>query len=94
VPQASKLAWITGLRRSQHTGRAGVRAAEWDDRHGLVKLNPLASWTDRQVWARIAERGLPYNRLHDRGYPSIGCRPCTRPVLEGEAPRAGRWESF
>ena len=60
-------------------------------RGGILKLNPLAEWTDEQVRAYIRERGLPYNRLHDQGYPSIGCAPCTRPVAPGEDPRAGRW---
>ncbi|HYM59131.1 MAG TPA: phosphoadenylyl-sulfate reductase [Solirubrobacteraceae bacterium] len=80
-------AWITGVRREQAPTRAGSRKLEWDERHGLWKLNPLADWTETQLWARIAERELPYNPLHDRGYESIGCTHCTRPG----AGRAGRW---
>jgi phosphoadenosine phosphosulfate reductase len=80
-------AWITGLRREQSPTRAGARKLEWDDGHGLWKLNPLADWTEQDVWARIVERDLPYNTLHDQGYASIGCTHCTQPG----AGRAGRW---
>jgi phosphoadenosine phosphosulfate reductase len=80
-------AWITGLRREQSPTRANARKLEWDDGHGLWKLNPLADWTEQDVWARIAERDLPYNALHDRGYASIGCTHCTQPG----AGREGRW---
>jgi phosphoadenosine phosphosulfate reductase len=80
-------AWITGVRREQSPTRAGARKLEWDERHGLWKLNPLADWTEKQLWARIAERELPYNPLHDVGYESIGCTHCTLPG----AGRAGRW---
>jgi phosphoadenosine phosphosulfate reductase len=79
-------AWVTGLRREQASTRAAV-ATEERDRRGLPKFNPLADWTDRDVWAHIAAHDLPYNPLHDRGYASIGCVPCTRP---GEG-REGRW---
>ncbi len=87
-------AWITGIRRQQAPSRAGARVVEWDDRFGLVKFNPLAGWTWEQVWDYIRARGVPYNELHDRGYPSIGCAPCTRPVRPGEDARAGRWAGF
>jgi phosphoadenosine phosphosulfate reductase len=80
-------AWITGLRREQSPTRANARKLEWDEGHGLWKLNPLADWTEKDVWARIAERDLPYNALHDRGYASIGCTHCTQPG----AGREGRW---
>ncbi len=85
-------AWITGLRRGQAATRAAVRKVEVDADHGgIIKLNPLADWTEEQVWAYIRAHDVPYNPLHDRGYPSIGCAPCTRPVAPGEDPRAGRW---
>jgi len=85
-------AWITGLRRDQAATRADVQPVEIDDAHpGLVKLNPLADWTTEHVWAYIREHEVPYNALHDVGYPSIGCEPCTRAVKPDEDPRAGRW---
>jgi phosphoadenosine phosphosulfate reductase len=84
-------AWITGLRAEQSRDRAGIALAEWDAAHGVIKLNPLADWTRRDVERVIAERGIPYNALHDRGFPSIGCAPCTRAVRVGEPERAGRW---
>ena len=84
-------AWITGLRREQAVTRTGVAAVEWDAAHGLVKVNPLAAWTEQQVWDYIRAHQVPYNALHDRGYPSIGCAPCTRAVQPGEDIRAGRW---
>lgn len=85
-------AWITGLRREQAVTRATVRKAEIDTEHGgLVKVNPLADWSGGQVWGYIRAHDVPYNALHDRGYPSIGCAPCTRAVAPGEDPRAGRW---
>lgn len=87
-------AWITGIRREQAPTRARARVVEWDGRFGLVKFNPLAAWTGEQVWDYIRTRNVPYNELHDRGYPSIGCAPCTRPVAPGEDPRAGRWAGF
>jgi phosphoadenosine phosphosulfate reductase len=88
---AGKEAWITGLRRDQSAARAQVEPVEWDTTHGLVKLNPLARWTADDVWSYIQMNELPYNTLHDRGYPSIGCKPCTHPVAHGEDERAGRW---
>ena len=84
--------WITGLRRDQSTTRAAVAKAEPDpSRAGLWKFAPLADWSSERVWAYVRERDLPYNALHDRGYPSIGCAPCTRAVAPGEDERAGRW---
>jgi len=80
-------AWITGVRREQSPTRAGTRKVEWDAKHGLWKISPLADCTDRDVWRRINDRDLPYNPLHDEGYASIGCTHCTLPG----AGRAGRW---
>jgi len=85
-------AWVTGLRRDQSLTRSDLQRVERDDAHGgIVKLNPLADWTSEQVSDYIREHELPRNHLHDRGYLSIGCAPCTRPVEPGEHPRAGRW---
>jgi phosphoadenosine phosphosulfate reductase len=84
--------WMTGLRKEQAITRAEVQKIELDAAHGaIVKINPLADWTGRQVWDYIRQHKLPYNRLHDRGYPSIGCAPCTRAVQAIEDGRAGRW---
>jgi phosphoadenosine phosphosulfate reductase len=81
-------AWITGLRRAQGPSRAGTQLVEVDDkRGGIAKYNPLALWSERDLWARISERGLPYHPLHDAAYESIGCAPCTQPG----SGRAGRW---
>jgi phosphoadenosine phosphosulfate reductase len=88
---AGKGAWITGLRRGQGVTRTGVEVREWDARHGLAKFNPLADWSVDDVWHYIRANDVPYNALHDRGYPSIGCAPCTRAVEPGEDIRAGRW---
>jgi phosphoadenosine phosphosulfate reductase len=88
---ADKRAWLTGLRREQAASRANLAHQEHDATHGLVKFNPLLDWTNEDVWAYIRTNDLPYNALHDRGYPSIGCEPCTRAVKAGEDPRAGRW---
>ncbi len=84
-------AWITGVRREQSRTRALGAHIEWDAQHGLFKLSPLLDWTSDEVWSYIRARGLPYNALHDRHYPSIGCAPCTRAVQPGEDSRAGRW---
>ncbi len=85
-------AWITGLRKDQSVTRTEVPLAERDDAHGgIIKVNPLADWTNEQVWEYIRQHDIPYNRLHDEGFPSIGCEPCTRAVAPGEHPRAGRW---
>lgn len=85
-------AWITGLRRSQSPDRAGTPLFEMDQAHGgLLKINPLVDWSEQQVWDFAKANRVPYNVLHDRGFPSIGCAPCTRAVQPGEDPRAGRW---
>jgi phosphoadenosine phosphosulfate reductase len=87
-------AWVTGIRREQAPTRAHARKVEWDAKFGLVKLNPLADWTWDQVWEYIRAHKVPYNPLHERNYPSIGCTYCTRPVKPGEGLRAGRWSGF
>jgi phosphoadenosine phosphosulfate reductase len=85
-------AWMTGLRREQAITRANVRKLELDKDHGhIFKINPLVDWTYNQVWSYIRRNDVPYNSLHERGYPSIGCAPCTRAVERGEDFRAGRW---
>jgi phosphoadenosine phosphosulfate reductase len=86
-----KKAWITGIRRDQTAHRASAKPIEWDAGNGLVKINPLINWSQEQVWTYIHLFELPYNELHHKGYPSIGCAPCTRPVAEGADPRSGRW---
>jgi len=91
---AGKRAWISGIRRDQSPTRAETPVVEWDAKFGLVKVNPLATWTERQVWTYIVEHDVPYNALHDRGYPSIGCVHCTKPVRPGDDPRSGRWQGF
>lgn len=85
-------AWITGQRREQSVTRTALDVVEQDEAHGgIVKVNPLADWTLDDVWRYIREHEIPYNRLHDAGYPSIGCAPCTRAIKPGEDQRAGRW---
>jgi phosphoadenosine phosphosulfate reductase len=84
-------AWVTGVRGQQSDSRAAGTLDTWDSEHGLYKLSPLLEWTEQQVWQYIRARGLPYNPLHDRRYPSIGCSPCTRAIQPGESRRAGRW---
>lgn len=84
-------AWITGIRRDQATSRANARPIEWDPAHGVIKLQPLVAFSDQDVENYLREHDVPYNPLHDMGYPSIGCTPCTRPVLPGEDARSGRW---
>jgi phosphoadenosine phosphosulfate reductase len=88
---AGKRAWITGLRREQGPTRSTISMSEFDREHGLQKFNPLFDWTRKEVWAYIHEHDLPYNALHDVGYASIGCAPCTRAITVGEDERAGRW---
>src|SRR3989440_442861 len=88
---AGKKSWITGLRREQSQARQTLQVEGWDDANGLIKINPLLEWSNDDVWGYIKEHGVPYNALHDRGYPSIGCAPCTRAVQPGEDSRAGRW---
>jgi phosphoadenosine phosphosulfate reductase len=84
-------AWISAIRRDQTADRAVAGVVQWDPKFGLVKVNPLLGWTKREVWAFVVEHDVPYNPLHDQGYPSIGCWPCTHPVAEGADERAGRW---
>jgi phosphoadenosine phosphosulfate reductase len=84
-------AWVTGLRREQSVTRHELAVREWDAGNGLFKINPLADWSEADVWAYIRAHEVPYNKLHDRHYPSIGCAPCTRAVTQGEDVRAGRW---
>jgi len=84
-------AWITAIRREQTPERATARIVERDRKFGLVKINPLAAWTHDDVWAHIYLHDVPYNALHERGYPSIGCEPCTSAVAPGESARSGRW---
>lgn len=84
-------AWICGLRASQAVTRKNIDIIEWDANNKLVKVNPLARWTEEQVWEYIHANRVPYNVLHEKGFPSIGCQPCTRAVAEGEDVRAGRW---
>ncbi|MFY9555911.1 MAG: phosphoadenylyl-sulfate reductase [Blastocatellia bacterium] len=86
-----KAAWITAIRRDQTIERSNARVVEWDYTWQLAKVNPLVRWSKQQVWDRIAKHNIPYNLLHDQGYPSIGCTHCTRPVLPGEPERSGRW---
>ena len=83
--------WICGLRREQSITRQDMQVVEWDEMHQLIKVNPLISWTEQQVWDYIKMHSVPYNKLHDRGYPSIGCEPCTRAVQPCEDVRSGRW---
>jgi len=84
-------AWICGLRKDQTVTRFYNKVVEWDEQYGLLKVNPLINWTEKQVWYYIRENNIPYNVLHDKGFPSIGCRPCTRAVQPGEDSRSGRW---
>jgi phosphoadenosine phosphosulfate reductase len=88
---AGNKAWITGQRRAQSSTRAELAVQEDDTAHGMVKFNPLADWSEADIWDYIRANGVPYNALHDRGYPSIGCEPCTRAIQPGEDVRAGRW---
>ncbi len=88
---AGRRAWVTGIRREQAPTRANSPFVTWDDRFGLAKANPLATWTTEDVWRYVHAHDVPYNPLHDQGFPSIGCWPCTRAVRPGEDPRAGRW---
>jgi len=88
---AGKRAWITGQRREHSAGRAQLAERETDAVHGLEKFNPLAAWTEKAVWDYLRLHRVPYNQLYEQGYRSIGCAPCSRPVLPGEDVRAGRW---
>jgi len=84
-------AWMSGIRRDQSSDRAAAPVVGWDDKFGVVKISPLANWTKARIWDLIVKEDIPYNPLHDQGYVSIGCAPCTRPVVVGEDERAGRW---
>lgn len=88
---AGNKAWITGQRRAQSATRTELAVQEDDAAHGMVKFNPLADWSEDDVWHYIRSNQVPYNPLHDKGYPSIGCEPCTRAIQPGEDVRAGRW---
>lgn len=83
--------WVTGIRREQSITRLLTEIVEVDSSTGKIKVNPLVDWTEKDVWAYIRDNDVPYNKLHDRGFPSIGCQPCTRAIAEGEDVRAGRW---
>jgi phosphoadenosine phosphosulfate reductase len=87
-------AWITGLRRDQSAGRSAINPVEWDSKFELVKINPLAEWSEDEVWAYVREHRVLYNQLLDKSYKSIGCVQCTRVVKAGEDARAGRWDGF
>jgi phosphoadenosine phosphosulfate reductase len=87
-------AWIASIRRDQTSARSTARRIEWDAKFGLVKINPIVDWSSKQVWQYIHDHEVPYNELHNRDYPSIGCTHCTRAVRPGEDPRAGRWPGF
>jgi phosphoadenosine phosphosulfate reductase len=84
-------AWVTSIRREQTAARAAAGKVEWDEKFELVKVNPIADWTHKQVWNYLYEHDVPYNPLHDQNFPSIGCMHCTRAIEEGEDLRAGRW---
>jgi phosphoadenosine phosphosulfate reductase len=88
---SGRAAWVTGIRRGQSASRALAAPVEWDSEHGLHKVSPLLDWSEEDVWDYIRKNRLPYNVLHDTGFPSIGCAPCTRAVAAGEDDRSGRW---
>ncbi len=83
--------WITGLRSAQSITREEMKLVEWDEGFNLIKVNPLINWCEKEVWDYIKTNHVPYNKLHDQGFPSIGCAPCTRAIKDGEDVRAGRW---
>lgn len=83
--------WITGLRRDQAATRADLKLVDWDPNYRIIKVNPILDWSEEDVWDCIKQNHIPYNTLHDKGFPSIGCLPCTRAILPGEDVRAGRW---
>jgi len=86
-----KTAWFTGLRKSQSVTRIDMNIVEWDENSSMLKINPLIDWSENDVWDYIKSEKIPYNPLHDKNYPSIGCQPCTRAIEKGEDIRAGRW---
>ncbi|PKO92298.1 MAG: phosphoadenylyl-sulfate reductase [Betaproteobacteria bacterium HGW-Betaproteobacteria-10] len=88
---AGKKAWITGLRAEQATTRSGLPSHEYDESNQLEKFNPLADWSEKEVWTYLKQNAVPYNALHDKFYPSIGCAPCSRAISPGEDIRSGRW---
>jgi phosphoadenosine phosphosulfate reductase len=88
---AGHKAWVTGIRRGQSSSRSLAAPVEWDAEYGLHKVSPLLEWSENEIWDYIRKRRLPYNVLHDLGFPSIGCAPCTRAVQPGEDNRSGRW---
>jgi phosphoadenosine phosphosulfate reductase len=88
---SGRAAWVTGIRRAQSAARAMAAPVAWDGEYGLHKVSPLLEWTEKDVWEYIRRKRLPYNVLHDKGFPSIGCAPCTRAVQPGQDPRSGRW---
>jgi phosphoadenosine phosphosulfate reductase len=83
--------WICGLRREQAVTRQNMQMVEWDNENQLIKINPLINWKEDDIWNFINKQGIPYNKLHDNGFPSIGCQPCTRSISKEEDVRAGRW---
>ncbi len=87
-------AWASAIRRDQSDDRAKAAIVGWDRKFQLVKVSPLANWTKKDVWSMIGKENIPYNPLHDQGYPSVGCQPCTRSILAGEDERSGRWSGF
>jgi phosphoadenosine phosphosulfate reductase len=91
MKRLNPLAWISAIRKDQTADRGQADVIEWDPKFNVVKVNPLLNWTKKDVWAFALKHDVPYNPLHDQGYPSIGCWPCTRPVQAGEDDRAGRW---
>ncbi|MEZ4866460.1 MAG: phosphoadenylyl-sulfate reductase [Caldilineaceae bacterium] len=91
VALADSTAWVTALRRDQSATRQQLPLVQWNERYNVVKLAPLVHWQEADIWGHIHEHALPYNELHDRNYPSIGCWPCTQPVQKGDDLRAGRW---
>jgi phosphoadenosine phosphosulfate reductase len=88
---AGKKAWIAGLRRDQSATRQNIMPVQWDEKFNLYKINPLWDWTEDMVWLYLKAEEVPYNKLHEQGYPSLGCTNCTRAVTSGESLRAGRW---
>ncbi|MCD4745784.1 MAG: phosphoadenylyl-sulfate reductase [Bacteroidales bacterium] len=84
-------AWICGLRKEQSVTRTDCKLIEWDKQNQIIKVNPLIDWTDNMVWDYIKQKNIPYNILHDKGFPSIGCQPCTRAIKQGDDIRSGRW---
>jgi phosphoadenosine phosphosulfate reductase len=87
-------AWVSGVRRAESASRAGTAVVGWDAARGMIKINPIATWSHEQVESYVAQHGLRHNPLRELGFASIGCAPCTRPVVPGEDPRAGRWAGF